>query len=125
MRPLSYPGTDIFVLMFCLVDTKSLSNLKNRFIPEIQHHCPNTPFVIVGAKLDLFEDEDYMEKKNLNKELIQDQIQNFRSLHSTVPYFEISSKIGVNLEETISGAVRYALELQNKPNENKKECILS
>lgn len=30
--------------------------------PEVQHHCPNTPIVLVGTKLDFRDDKDIIEK---------------------------------------------------------------
>ena len=30
--------------------------------PEISHHCPNTPVVLVGTKLDLRDDKEITEK---------------------------------------------------------------
>jgi len=29
-----------------------------KWVPEITHHCPNTPFILVGNKLDLRDDPD-------------------------------------------------------------------
>ena len=30
--------------------------------PEISHHCPNTPVILVGTKLDLRDDKETIEK---------------------------------------------------------------
>lgn len=58
LRPLSYPQTDVFLVTFSLVNPTSFQNIRARWIPEIQHHCPNTPFLLVGLKLDLREDAE-------------------------------------------------------------------
>jgi GTPase SAR1 family protein len=33
-----------------------------QWVPEITHHCPNTPFLLVGNKLDLREDPATLER---------------------------------------------------------------
>lgn len=53
LRVLSYPKTDIFMVVFSLISPSSLENVVGKWIPEIQHHCPGVPFVLVGNKLDL------------------------------------------------------------------------
>ena len=53
LRPLSYPGTDVFLLCFDIKNRASFTNIKDSWIPEICHHMPYTPFLIVGNKMDL------------------------------------------------------------------------
>lgn len=57
LRALCYPQTDVFLMCFSLVDPPSFENIKQRWWPEIKHHCPDTPYVLVGTKLDLRDDE--------------------------------------------------------------------
>lgn len=59
---MSYPHTDVFLLCFSLVSSVSLENVKNKWYPEIQHHAPNVPFILVGTKLDLRDDDDVLSK---------------------------------------------------------------
>lgn len=58
LRPLSYPQTDIFLIAFSLVNPTSFQNVRTRWLPEIQHHCPGTPVMLVGLKVDLREDPE-------------------------------------------------------------------
>ena len=53
LRPLAYPQTDVFLVCFSLISKSSFENIQSKWIPEIQHHCPNAPFIIVGTKSDL------------------------------------------------------------------------
>ena len=55
LRPLSYPMTDVFLLCFS-VDTRSFEDLKEYWYPEIHHHCPNVPIILVATKTDLRDD---------------------------------------------------------------------
>ena len=62
LRPLSYPQTDVFLVCFSLVDPYSFENVKEKWVPEVAHHCPNTPIVLVGTQLDLRDDAETIEK---------------------------------------------------------------
>jgi Ras-related C3 botulinum toxin substrate 1 len=91
LRPLSYPQTDIFLICFSIASPPSFENVKTKVIhldppiflpvehllenvyadpycpslqwwPEIQHHAPNIPIILVGTKLDLRDDEATKEK---------------------------------------------------------------
>ena len=53
LRPLSYPQTDIFLLCYDVSRKASLENIVSKWIPEISHHCPHTPFLVIGLKSDL------------------------------------------------------------------------
>ena len=56
LRPLSYPNTDVFLLCFSVDEPTSLKSIKERWYPELNHHCPGTPILLVGTKEDLWED---------------------------------------------------------------------
>ncbi|KAJ3120549.1 Rho GTPase protein rac1 [Nowakowskiella sp. JEL0407] len=62
LRPLSYPQTDVFLICFSLVSPPSFENVRTKWYPEISHHAPNTPIILVGTKLDLREDRETIEK---------------------------------------------------------------
>jgi GTPase SAR1 family protein len=34
----------------------SVDNVRLKWVPEIRNFCPNTPFIIVGTKIDLKDD---------------------------------------------------------------------
>ena len=48
LRPLSYPGTDVFVLCFSLGDRSTLSNLTSRWSFELLHFSGAIPWLVVG-----------------------------------------------------------------------------
>jgi Rho family protein len=53
LRPLSYPMTDVFLVCFDVANLASFANVRERWYPEIGHHCPGTPSILVGLKSDL------------------------------------------------------------------------
>uniref|UniRef100_A0A6B2LG07 Uncharacterized protein n=1 Tax=Arcella intermedia TaxID=1963864 RepID=A0A6B2LG07_9EUKA len=56
LRPLSYPQTDVFLVLFSVTNSKSYESVRTRWIPEISHHCTGVPFFLVGTKIDLRDD---------------------------------------------------------------------
>jgi len=57
LRPLSYPQTDVFLVCFSIISPASFENVRSKWYPEIQHHCPGTPIILVGTKSDLRGDQ--------------------------------------------------------------------
>lgn len=51
LRPLSYTGADIFLLVFSVVDPSSFENVRAKWYPETTHHVPNALRMVVGLKV--------------------------------------------------------------------------
>lgn len=62
LRPLSYPQTDVFLICFSVMSPASFENVKEKWLPEVHHHCPGVPCIIVGTQIDLREDPTLMDK---------------------------------------------------------------
>jgi GTPase SAR1 family protein len=51
-----------------IISPSSFENVSAKWYPEVSHHCPNTPLLLVGTKLDLREDTETINRlreKNL------------------------------------------------------------
>ena len=62
LRPLSYPQTDVFLICFSIASPASFEYVKAKWYPEVSHHCPGVPIILVGTKMDLREDEETLMK---------------------------------------------------------------
>ena len=51
LRPLSYPNTCVFLLCFSFDYPSSFENTETKWIPELNHHCPDVPVLLVGMKV--------------------------------------------------------------------------
>ena len=68
LRPLSYPQTDVFLVCFSVVIPSSFKSITEKWVPEISHHCPQTPFLLVGTQVDLRDDPVTFKKLPETKE---------------------------------------------------------
>jgi small GTP-binding protein len=87
IRPIYYKGAAAALICYSIDSRLSYKNL-NRWIKEVRNHCPNIPTVLVGTKNDLEEDRVI---KTLRAQTKADKL--------NIPFFETSSKSGINVEE--------------------------
>ena len=69
LRPLSYPQTDVFLVCFSVTSPASFENVREKWFPEVHHHCPGVPCLIVGTQTDLRDDPQVRDK--LSKQRMQ------------------------------------------------------
>ncbi|RXM34955.1 Cell division control protein 42-like [Acipenser ruthenus] len=100
LRPLSYPQTDVFLVCFSVVSPSSFENVKEKWVPEITHHCPKTPFLLVGTQIDLRDDPSTIEKlaKNKQKPITPETAEKLARDLKAVKYVECSALTQVSGE---------------------------
>lgn len=57
LRPLSYPESDVILIVFSIDFPVSLANVQDKWYPEVAHFCEGTPLILVGTKTDLRRDD--------------------------------------------------------------------
>ncbi|KAJ7792945.1 cell division control protein 42 [Mycena olivaceomarginata] len=62
LRPLSYPQTDLLSVCFSVQSPASLHNIKQRWFPELQHHCPRVPCIVVATQVDLRYEQETVQR---------------------------------------------------------------
>ncbi|KAJ3511725.1 hypothetical protein NM208_g15398 [Fusarium decemcellulare] len=67
LRPLSYPQTDVFLVCFSVTSPASFENVREKWFPEVRHHCPGVPCLIVGTQVDLRDDPSVRDKLSKQK----------------------------------------------------------
>jgi len=119
LRPLSYPQTDVFLICFSIISPHSFDNVKSKWFPEIQHHAPNVPIILVGTKSDLRGDQatlSQLRSKGLNV-ITPEQAEQRRVEIGAKKYLECSALTQEGLKNVFDEAIRAALE---KPKPKKK-----
>lgn len=123
LRPLSYPQTDVFLLCFSIISPASFENIKTKWHPEIQHHAPNVPKVLVGTKSDLRGDPTMtaqLQQKGLSM-ITREQAQGMANDIKAAEYLECSALTQEGLKTVFDRAIHCAL---HKPKPTKKGCVL-
>lgn len=123
VRPLCYNGVNIFIICFSIANPTSYDNVKNRWFPEIKHHCPNMPFLLVGTKTDLRDDQQVLEKlKKQNQITVTQQQGNMLAKQiKAVKYLECAAITQDGLDEVFDEVVRAFLKHSAI---TKKPCVL-
>ncbi|XP_039268665.1 ras-related C3 botulinum toxin substrate 1-like [Styela clava] len=124
LRPLSYPQTDVFVLCFSLVSPSSFENIRAKWYPEVSHHCPNTPLILVGTKLDLRDDEETILKlkEKRTAPITYQQALTMAKEIRAVKYLECSALTQKGLKAVFDEAIRAVLCPATSSKKGKKNC---
>ena len=110
LRPLSYPGTDVFIICFSLVSPATYENVKKKWHPEVTHFNPKTPIILVGTKLDLRNKPETLSSlKEAGLEPIPDDMGHklAKEIGATV-FLECSALDQTNLPQVFEEAVKAA-----------------
>ncbi|KAI1727217.1 ras family domain-containing protein [Ditylenchus destructor] len=116
LRPLSYPDADVFIICYSVDQIDSLRSIREKWIPEVKHFCPNTPIIIVGNKKDIrptslpsspngspiMDCIDIAEAESLAKE------------YSNFQVIECSAKQKENVRTVFEAAIRAAIAYRNR-----------
>lgn len=114
LRPLSYPQTDVFILMFSLNNRDSFDNIQQKWLPEIQRYVHEVPLLLVGNKSDL------------NRLISPEEGQHLAEQIHAEKYCEISAFTQDGLQNMFFDAVHAGLKhIKRKSNkQTKKHCCI-
>ncbi|XP_063722503.1 cell division control protein 42 homolog [Symsagittifera roscoffensis] len=123
LRPLSYPQTDVFLVCFSVVNPSSFENVKEKWVPEIQHHCNKTPFLLVGTQNDLRDEPGSGKAKT--KPISQEQGEKLAKDLKAVKYVECSALTQKGLKNVFDEAILAALTPNpKKGGEKARKCLI-
>ena len=126
LRPLSYPQTDVFLICFSIISPSSFHNIKNKWFPEIQHHAPRVPFVLVGLKVDLRSDPETVERLKSKRltPITAEEAQAMANELGAAGYYECSALTQQGLKGVFDGALHTVLASQQKSTTKKQKCSI-
>ncbi|RDI77043.1 hypothetical protein Vi05172_g12984 [Venturia inaequalis] len=128
LRPLSYPQTDVFLVCFSVTSPASFENVREKWFPEVHHHCPGVPCLIVGTQVDLRDDPQVREKlmKQKMSPVTKDMGERMAKELGAIRYVECSALTQFKLKDVFDEAIVAALEPPPKEGRKKKsgKCVL-
>jgi len=126
LRPLSYPQTDVFLVAFSIISPSSFENVSAKWYPEISHHCPNTPIILVGTKLDLRDDSETINRlreKGMSPITYEQGLTKAKEINA-VKYLECSALTQKGLKNVFDEAIRAVIAPPPKQKKKKGGCTL-
>lgn len=119
LRPLSYATTDVFVIVFSMVNKHTLENVLKKWAPEVAKYCPKVPVVLAGTKCDLVADERRQEGNwVVNPETAADAAKKI----GAKAWFACSALTQKNVYQVFAAAVRAVIEPVLK--RKRQKCLL-
>ncbi|KAJ7064942.1 cell division control protein 42 [Mycena amicta] len=100
LRPLSYPQTDVFLVCFSVDSSSSFESVREKWVPEVQHHCPGVPWVLAAMKIDL----------RTHAETVENLAQQRRRPLSMEQGLRLSNELGASKYAECSGLTQEGLK---------------
>ncbi|XP_055798553.1 rho-related GTP-binding protein RhoG-like isoform X1 [Salvelinus fontinalis] len=124
LRTLSYPQTNVFIICFSIGSPSSHANVRHKWHPEVSHHCPGVPVLLVGTKKDLRGDVEAVKKLKEHGLAPTNQQQGnaLAKQIGAVKYLECSALMQDGVREVFEEAVRAVLYPVTK--KNVKKCAV-
>jgi cell division control protein 42 len=124
LRPLSYPQADVFLICFSVVSPSSFENVKEKWVPEVQHYCQKVPFLLVGTQIDLRDDGAVLTSLRNNKQsyITEEQGRKLARDVKAVGYVECSALTQRGLKNVLDEAILAAIQPPKPP--SKTRCCL-
>uniref|UniRef100_A0A7S4JPA3 Uncharacterized protein n=1 Tax=Paramoeba aestuarina TaxID=180227 RepID=A0A7S4JPA3_9EUKA len=131
LRPLCYPATDVYLIFFSVTSPASYENARHKWYPEMKHHCPGPPFIVVGSKIDLRKDKLVKEKlaERYLEPISYKMGEELARAIGADKYMEISSLTNQGVKEVIDEALLLVLRIYDRVynrrfNEGRPHCVL-
>ncbi|GCB65698.1 ras homolog gene family, member Gd [Scyliorhinus torazame] len=124
LRTLSYPQSNVFIICFSVASPSSYANVRHKWQPEVLHHCPNVPILLVGTKKDLRNDSETIKKlkeQSLSPTTMHQGVTLAKQIRA-VKYLECSALNQDGIREVFVEAVRAVLYPHRK--KKSKNCVL-
>uniref|UniRef100_A0A7E4UWA9 Rho-related GTP-binding protein RhoU n=1 Tax=Panagrellus redivivus TaxID=6233 RepID=A0A7E4UWA9_PANRE len=127
LRPLSYPDADVFIVCYSVERAESMKHIRERWIPEIRHFCPNVPVLIVGNKKDIRSDIGRKSSRSENVEPAAVELEDAEALArevSSLPLIECSAKQRENIRLVFDTAIRAAVAYRSRRSNKVIQSIM-
>jgi len=119
LRPLSYPGTDVVILCFSLVNESTYEAVRLKWNPEINHYLDGIPKILVGTKLDMREQKITDGALTKYEEITTEEGEDLAEEIGAFAYIETSPLTGKNMAQVFQKVMEAAMS--NREEEEEEE----
>jgi len=126
LRPLSYPESNVILIVFSVDFPTSLANVQDKWYPEVAHFCEGTPLILVGTKTDLRRDEQTRRMLGAQGQTPVSSEQGAEVAKEIgAKYIECSAKTGVGVQEVFQLALRESMRGKWGKIGKRRACIVA
>lgn len=126
LRPLSYPESNVILIVFSVDFPTSLANVQDKWYPEVAHFCEGTPLILVGTKTDLRRDEQTRRMLGAQGQTPVSSEQGTEVAKEIgAKYIECSAKTGVGVQEVFHLALRESMRGKWGKIGKRRGCIVA
>jgi len=126
LRPLSYPESNVILIVFSVDFPTSLANVQDKWHPEVAHFCEGTPLILVGTKTDLRRDEQTRRMLGAQGQTPVSSEQGAEVAKEIgAKYVECSAKTGVGVQEVFHLALRESMRGKWGRINKRRTCIVA
>jgi len=126
LRPLSYPESNVILIVFSVDFPTSLANVQDKWYPEVAHFCEGTPLILVGTKTDLRRDEQTRRMLGAQGQAPVSSEQGAEVAKEIgAKYIECSAKTGVGVQEVFQLALRESMRGKWGKIGKRRACIVA
>lgn len=127
IRPLSYPRTSVFLVLFNIADPCSFQRVMTQWLPEIRLDCPNVPCILVGNKIDLRTNraiENFLLSVG-ESFILSSEGEAMAKRTGCIAYVETAISLGIGVDQLFSAIVSAALmrDMKLRPARRRK-CLV-
>ena len=112
-------------MCFTVNEPSSFTNAKEQWYPELNHHCPGTPILLVGTKEDLRDDPEVVGRlttRGLSPITYRQGLECAKDI-GAVKYMECSARTNKGVQEVFIEAVMAALRIREMATRlNSRRC---
>ncbi|KAF9447071.1 hypothetical protein P691DRAFT_672196 [Macrolepiota fuliginosa MF-IS2] len=111
LRPLSYPESDVILVVFSVDFPTSLANVLDKWYPEVSHFCESVPMILVATKTDLRTDDQTRRMLSAQGQsaVTGEQGQSVAK-EIGAKYVECSAKTGVGVKDVFTLALKESMK---------------
>jgi Ras family protein A len=122
LRFLVYPGADIILICFSVVDPDRFKSVEEMWVPEVCHFCPGIPFILIGCKTDLRQHHQTIEelKKDGKRPISKEEGEEMSRRIGARAYLECSTKNG----EGVIQVFRTTAAIVYPPKIKRRKCVI-
>ncbi|KAI8879057.1 hypothetical protein K501DRAFT_325724 [Backusella circina FSU 941] len=120
LRPLCYPETDVILACFAIDQIQSFDNIKDKWIPEMDHFLYGVPRLLIGTKGDLRDNNARIAELSANgRNLISRDRAEELARDLNIQYIECSARRNDSITLVIHSAAKLVI---NNRRINRRRC---